>query len=73
MEAAGIEPSSKNAGNCGNSEQGGADSGALGTRNALLDADLSAVVNAWPTLPEFIKAGIRAMIRAVGDRNNDGQ
>ena len=30
-----------------------------------VDADLTAVVDAWPELPEAIKAGIVAMIRAA--------
>jgi hypothetical protein len=30
-----------------------------------MDADLAAVVEAWPTLPEAIKAGILAMVRAA--------
>ena len=29
------------------------------------DADLRAVVEAWPTLPDPIKAGISAMVRAA--------
>jgi hypothetical protein len=31
------------------------------------DPDLRAVVEAWPTLPEAMKAGILAMIRAAGE------
>ena len=31
-----------------------------------IDPDLAAVVEAWPKLPEAIKAGILAMIRAAG-------
>jgi hypothetical protein len=27
---------------------------------------LGAIIDAWPTLPEAIKAGILAMVRAVG-------
>jgi hypothetical protein len=37
---------------------------------ALLEresTDLAAIVRAWPNLPEAIKAGILAMIRAAGD------
>ena len=29
-----------------------------------LDADFSAITEAWPTLPEPIKAGILAMVKA---------
>ena len=31
------------------------------------DPDLSAVVNAWAKLPSALKAGIVAMVKAVGD------
>ena len=31
------------------------------------DPDLAAVVAAWPTLPEALRAGIVAMVRAAGD------
>jgi hypothetical protein len=47
---------------------GGAESGAVSARVALSDPDLTAVVNAWPTLPDALKAGILAMIRATGGR-----
>jgi len=33
----------------------------------LNDADLEAVVSAWAKLPSALKAGIVAMVRAVGD------
>jgi hypothetical protein len=32
----------------------------------ILDADLAALVTAWPTLPAAIKAAIRALIAAGG-------
>jgi len=31
-----------------------------------LDADLQALIAAWPTLPDAIKAGILAMVKASG-------
>jgi len=31
-----------------------------------LDSDLQAVVDAWPDLPEAVRAGILAMVRAAG-------
>jgi hypothetical protein len=34
-----------------------------------MGADLPAIIDAWPTLPEAIKAGILAMVRAI---NPDG-
>jgi hypothetical protein len=46
--------------------QSGAESGALGAQNGLFDPRLASVIEAWPTLPEAIKAGIVAMVRASG-------
>lgn len=47
-------------------QPGGAESGALGAREAPSDPELAAVVDAWPTLAEPIRAGILAMVRAAG-------
>jgi hypothetical protein len=65
VEAAGIELSHESTGKTANSETGGAESGALGAQETLNDPDLAAVVDAWPTLPQPIKAGILAMIGKV--------
>jgi hypothetical protein len=65
MEAAGIEPAPKSSGNSGGRDQSGAECGALGAREAPADPDLAAVVDAWPTLREPIRAGILAMVRAA--------
>ena len=46
-------------------ESSGAESGACDTLNAPQDRDLVRVVEAWPELPEPIKAGILAMVRAA--------
>jgi hypothetical protein len=35
------------------------------THGVVADRDLAAVVDAWPKLPEAIKAGIVAMVRAA--------
>ena len=32
------------------------------------EPDLAALIEAWPTLPDAIKAGIQAMVRAAQDR-----
>ena len=34
-----------------------------------IDPDLAAVIDAWPSLPEAIKAGIVAMIEATVEKN----
>jgi hypothetical protein len=65
VEAAGIEPDPRSSGNSAGGDQSGAESGALDPRNAEFDPDLSAVVEVWPKLPEAIRAGIMAMIRAA--------
>ena len=43
------------------SEQNGAESGAL----CLTDPDLALVIDAWAFLPDAMKAGILAMVRAA--------
>jgi hypothetical protein len=43
-------------------DQGGAESGAL----CLSDPRLGSLIDAWPALPEPIRAGILAIIRASG-------
>ena len=45
--------------------QGGAESGAVGAQSTLVDADLRAIIEAWPELPDAVKAGILAMIHAA--------
>jgi len=34
-----------------------------------VEPDLTHLINVWPTLPEALKAGIMAMVRATGDVN----
>lgn len=47
------------------SEQSGAECGALDARDVEIDPDLATVAEAWPRLPETIKAGILAMVRTT--------
>jgi len=42
----------------------GPETGPVKTKPRSSDADLQAVIEAWPTLPDAIRAGILAMIRA---------
>lgn len=47
-------------------DPGGAKSGALDESKPIInDPALTAVIDAWPTLPNVIRAGILAMIRAA--------
>ena len=46
-------------------DQDGAKSGALGAQKVDIDADLVAVIDAWPDLPDAVKAGIVAMVGAA--------
>ena len=50
----------------GGSGEHGSISAAVETKNAHFDADLQAIIDAWPGLPEAVKAGILAMVKAAG-------
>jgi hypothetical protein len=65
MAGTGFELSQDSSGNSTISDQSGAESGALGAQNGPDYPDLAEVAQAWPSLPEAIKAGILAMIRAA--------
>ena len=53
-------------GNTAFSANPGANAVAVETKPAHIAPDLQAIIDAWPTLPEAIRAGILAMIRAAG-------
>jgi len=65
MEDRGIELPLKSSGKTWVSDQSGAECGAVVARKADSDPGLAAVVEAWPKLPEAIRADILAMIRAA--------
>lgn len=44
---------------------GGAENGALGVMTPIVDSSLAMVIEAWPKLPEVIRNGIVAMVRAA--------
>src|SRR5262249_53345289 len=50
------------------STKGGAKSGAFAPANTPIDTDLASVIDAWPTLPAAIRAGILAMVRTAGSK-----
>ncbi len=60
-----LEVPPKNTGNDGGGGQSGAESGALGAGEAPIGPDLAVVVDAWPKLPDAIKAGILAIVTAA--------
>jgi hypothetical protein len=39
----------------------------LATSESPIDPDLAAIIQRWPDLPEAIKAGIVALVRAVDE------
>ena len=45
--------------------QSGAESGAVGAQTPAIDADLQAVIDAWPTLADDVKARILAMVKSI--------
>jgi hypothetical protein len=47
------------------SQTSGAKSGALSAKSAPIDTELQNLIDAWATLPEAIRAGILAMVRAT--------
>jgi len=40
---------------------------AVGRENTAIDPDLAAIIERWTDLPEPLKSGILAMVRAAGD------
>ena len=48
-----------------NSEDGAAPGSAAGAENAPIDPDLELIIHKWTDLPQTLKAGILAMVRAA--------
>ena len=65
MGDTGLEYPSNPSGESNIPETGGAESGALGSEFDSVDPVLAEVVKAWPSLPETVRAGIVAMVRAA--------
>jgi hypothetical protein len=49
-------------------DKDGAISDALSANSDPIDPDLRRLIDAWPTLPEALRAGILAMVAAAPDR-----
>jgi hypothetical protein len=71
MGDTGLEQGAEVSGKAGRQPESGAKSGALGAREAPFDAELAAVVEAWPKLPAAIKAGILAIVSAANPKSGD--
>ena len=64
-EMEGVHGNRTNAGNAEKTavdSQSGAQSGALDADLSPVDSDLQAVIDAWPNLPDDVKASILAMV-----------
>jgi hypothetical protein len=61
----GIEPTQCSPEDSANTAAGGAKSGALALEKPTIDPALAAIFDAWPTLPEPIRAAIRALVGTV--------
>jgi len=71
MGGKGLEHPTESPGKTALAKPGGAESGARGApegrTDTRADPDLAAVIHAWPALPDVLKAGILAMVRASAD------
>ena len=47
------------------SETCGANAGAVETKTTQIPSDLQALIDAWPALPNAMRAGIVAMVKAA--------
>lgn len=61
----GLEPTHKNKRNSRTGPRSDAESDAFTARSPETPPDLQAVIDAWPALPEPLRAGILAMVRGV--------
>jgi len=65
MGVTGFEHPTESSRNNVGHDQRGAECGALCARNGLIDPRLVVIAESWPMLPEPIRAGILAMVRAA--------
>jgi len=62
----GIEPTANSTEKTSPPPDGGAISGAPAKPTSSVDPSLASLIDAWPTLPEPIRAGILARVWAAG-------
>jgi hypothetical protein len=62
----GLETPANSPQNSTNPAPGGAKSGALDAKTPAIDPGLAVIIDAWPKVPEAIRAGILALVRAAG-------
>ena len=65
MTGTGFELPHRNAGKTAIPDQNGAECGALGAQSGLIDPDLAAIIERWADLPQAVRAGMVAMVRAT--------
>ena len=71
VEAAGIEQVPETSGKSVVASPGAAESGAVGAHFAPIDADLRAIIDAWPTLSESTKAEILLIVtHSISETDN---
>ncbi len=63
----GLEQPPKSSGKTAVSTIGGAKSDVIGAAGGAIDPDLQAILDAWPRLPESVRAEVLAMVRASGE------
>ena len=68
MAEAGLELPQETPGKTHFSESGGAESGAVDAPSAPIPPELGKVIDAWPTLPEKVRARILAMVEAATEK-----
>jgi len=54
-------------------KQGAAVGAAANAETAAIDPGLQTIIDAWPDLPEALRSGILAMVRAAGGRSEGKQ
>jgi len=66
-EVHGNRRSGGNAGETAIVDQSGAECGALSPENASIAPELQAIIDAWPSLSDNVKASVLALVRRQGE------